>query len=135
MWIYDAESLRFLEVNESATREYGFQREEFLSMSVPDLKPALPQDFLKTAAADREAICTYRKKDGTEIYAKIRSNEVRFQGRKAHFVVAEDVTERRILQEQLFQMAHHDALTGLPNRTLLEQRMSEVFTTAPDAEA
>jgi diguanylate cyclase (GGDEF)-like protein/PAS domain S-box-containing protein len=130
MWIHDAESLRFLEVNESATREYGFQREEFLRMSVPDLKPSLPQDFLKTATTDREAVCTYRKKDGTEVYAKIRSNEVRFRGRKAHFVVAEDVTERRILQEQLFQMAHHDALTGLPNRTLLEQRMSEVFTAA-----
>lgn len=130
MWIHDAETLRFLEVNESATREYGFSREEFLRMSVPDLKPKLPQDFLKTAAKEREAICTYRRKDGTEVDAKLRTNEVRFRGRKAHFVVAEDVTERRILQEQLFQMAHHDALTGLPNRTLLEQRMAEAFATA-----
>ncbi len=134
MWIYEAQSLRFLEVNESAVREYGFTRKEFLSMTLLDLQPieAIPLagDCFQAAAGEQETLCTYTKKDGTQIYAKVRANEVRFRGRRARFAVAEDVTERRLLQEELFQMAHHDALTGLPNRILLEQRMAQAFSSA-----
>ena len=46
------------------------------------------------------------------------------------FVVAEDITEQRHLHARLLQLAHHDALTGLPNRTLFAQRMNRAFATA-----
>ncbi|HTF68222.1 MAG TPA: EAL domain-containing protein [Edaphobacter sp.] len=53
-----------------------------------------------------------------------------YDGREGRFVVAEDVTERRHAHAQLFQLAHHDPLTGLPNRVLLEQRMGDGLATA-----
>jgi diguanylate cyclase (GGDEF)-like protein len=60
----------------------------------------------------------------------MRANDVNFSGHTAKFVVAEDVTERRSVHAQLFQLAHQDALTGLPNRTLLEQRINQGFAKA-----
>src|SRR5271166_7073035 len=39
MWIYDSETLRFLEVNDAAVQTYGFSREEFLAMTLLDIRP------------------------------------------------------------------------------------------------
>lgn len=134
MWIYDLESLRFLEVNKSAQCQYGYTREEFLALTVNDLRDpqesAPVQPILNIDTTDPDAVCVHRKKDGTRIYVKVRSNNVSYDGREGRFVVAEDVTERRHVHAQLFQLAHHDPLTGLPNRVLLEQRMGDGLTAA-----
>jgi diguanylate cyclase (GGDEF)-like protein/PAS domain S-box-containing protein len=136
MWIYELESLRILEVNESATRQYGYTREEFLSLTLDELRDpeesAPVQSILKIGAADSEMICVHRKKDGTKIYVKVRANDLRYGKRSARFVVAEDVTERRHVHAHLVQLAHHDGLTGLPNRILLEQRMADAFAKAKE---
>jgi PAS domain S-box-containing protein len=117
MWIYELESLRILEVNESATRQYGYTRKEFLSLTLNelrDLEESAPvQPILKIGAADSEMICIHRKKDGAKIYVKVRANDLRYGKRSARFVVAEDVTERRHAHAHLFQLAHHDGLTGI----------------------
>src|SRR5579883_497161 len=39
-WVYDTETLRFLDVNPAASRKYGFSREEFLAMTIMDIRPA-----------------------------------------------------------------------------------------------
>ena len=129
IWIHDAKSLRFLEVNESAEDQYGYSREEFLSLTLNDIR--LRQEHseeLQNNCADPGNI--HLKKDGTQIHVKTCSNDVSFRGREATFVVAEDITERRHLHAQLVKLAHHDALTGLPNRTLLAQRMKHGFAAA-----
>jgi diguanylate cyclase (GGDEF)-like protein/PAS domain S-box-containing protein len=134
MWIYDVRTLRFLEVNDSAVRQYGYTREEFLSLTINDirLQMQLPTDpeHLHGSVGDLDKVWINVKKDGTQIYVKIRANDVRFRGRSGRYVVAEDVTERRHLQAELLRLAHHDGLTGLPNRILLDQRMSQSFESA-----
>ncbi len=121
MWIHDVKSLRFLEVNESAIRQYGYTREEFLRLTLHDIQPsqnAPVQDVLKMLVPRiRIRRGFHVKQDGTPIYVKIRANDVRFRGRQGRYVVAEDVTERQFLSAQLLRLAHHDSLTGLPNRT------------------
>lgn len=43
MWIYDIHSLAFLEVNEAAVKHYGYSRDEFLKMTIKDIRP--PEDI------------------------------------------------------------------------------------------
>jgi diguanylate cyclase (GGDEF)-like protein/PAS domain S-box-containing protein len=137
MWIHDVVSLRFLEVNESAQRQYGYTRQEFLSLTLGDLRH--PDDEVLSAQStsnigitDLDKTCAHRTKDGGKIYVKLRANDVQFGDRAGRFVVAEDVTARRHMDAQLFQLAHHDALTGLPNRILLQQRIAQGFTKAQE---
>jgi diguanylate cyclase (GGDEF)-like protein/PAS domain S-box-containing protein len=138
MWIYDLETLGFVEVNESAMRQYGYDYEDFLGMSLLDL--CVPEEIPATmevirsqsGTGDPERIWTQIKKDRTRFQVTIRANNVTYEGRPCRFVVAEDITERKNLHEQLFRMAHHDSLTGLPNRTLLEQRIAQAFATAKE---
>jgi diguanylate cyclase (GGDEF)-like protein len=133
MWIYDAKTLRFLEVNESAIRQYGYTREEFLRLTRNDIQP--PQnapDVLQGEALNPDKTWIHVKQDGTPIYVKIRANDARFRGRLGRYEVAEDVTERQFQSAQLLRLAHHDSLTGLPNRILLEQRMNQAFIAAKE---
>ncbi len=125
-WIYDVSSLRILEANESALRQYGYTRDEFLQLTADDLRlrtdRSLPEQGYPEAP---ENVRIHLKKDGSQILVQVFANDVIFCGRPARYVVAEDVSERMHLHAQLLQLAHHDGLTGLPNRLLLEQRMNE----------
>jgi PAS domain S-box-containing protein len=101
MWVYDLETLAFLAVNDAATYRYGYSREEFLSMSIKDIRPreqvpalladiARGTDLIQSAEGWR-----HRKKDGTEIEVEITSHQMLFDGRKARLVLANDITERK----------------------------------------
>jgi PAS domain S-box-containing protein len=106
-WVYDIETLRFLEVNEAAVKHYGYSREEFLSMTIQDMR--LPEDvpFLLKKVKDglpeleKAAIWRHRKKDGSIIFVEISSHALRFQGRNARLVVAHDITERIKAQKEI----------------------------------
>lgn len=108
MWIYDIETLSFLAVNEAAVIHYGYAREEFLSMTMKDIRPSedIPV-FLEHLAEDRfpdidfEGTRRHLKKDGALIHVEITSREITFAGRRAKVVMATDVTERKRSQEAL----------------------------------
>lgn len=101
MWVYDLETLKFLAVNDAAIRHYGYKREEFLSMTLRDLR--LPEDIpamLAGVAASKSkigspAIRRHLKKDGTLIDVEVISHGLLFGGRLARLVLANDITERK----------------------------------------
>ena len=107
MWVYDSETLRFLEVNEVAVRRYGYSRDEFLGMTIKDIRP--PEDvprLLNIVGPTRQniehsGIWRHRKKDGTIIHVDITSHTLDYAGRRAVLVLAQDVTDQVRAEEQL----------------------------------
>ncbi|MPN48934.1 hypothetical protein SDC9_196547 [bioreactor metagenome] len=107
MWIYDLETLAFLEVNEAAILTYGYSRKEFLSMSILDIRP--PEDIpevIKSVIANKEtpnqtSRWRHIKKSGEIICAEISSSAVEFEKRPARHVMATDITKRLKLEEEL----------------------------------
>jgi len=98
LWLFDIETLRYLDVNEAACRKYGYSRAEFLAMTVADIRPAADARKLRDYLADRRgerppvAAWTHRLRDGREIAVEIISNEVRIDGRDVAFVCPIDVS-------------------------------------------
>ncbi|MFC3198808.1 PAS domain-containing protein [Parapedobacter deserti] len=118
MWVYDLESYRFLDVNDAAINHYGYTKEEFLSMTIKDIRP--PEEIPKVVAAVNisrqneklfsKGIYFHRKKDGKIIHVEIQSNTITFHGRKARIVLAQDISEK---------LAYIDAIEA-QNRKLQE---------------
>lgn len=107
MWVFDRETLRFLEVNEAALRKYGYTREEFLSMRISDIRP--PEDLPRLyqqlgsvgVAVTESKNWRHRLKDGRLIDVDVASHALSFLGREAWLVVVYDVTERKRLEDEL----------------------------------
>lgn len=101
MWVYDIETLQFLDVNLAAINHYGYSREEFLSMNIWDIRPEEEQQVLGHTIKEpngskiiyNRGIYKHRTKDGTEIRTDIRSNPMLFKGKEAKLVVVSDITK------------------------------------------
>jgi diguanylate cyclase (GGDEF)-like protein len=113
-------------------RAYGYSEEEMRSMQVQDLlaepAPALDDAAEKPAAVAitglGEAVRVHhRLKNQAVIAADVTEHRILFQGKPARFVMAVDVTEMERESKELLHRAHHDALTGLPNRHELDARI------------
>jgi PAS domain S-box-containing protein len=109
MWVYDVDTLRFLDVNDMAIAQYGYSCDEFLAMTIKDIRPpsAVPQ-LLENISQTSEAVglsgvWTHRKKDGTLIEVEISSHAIVLHGHRARSVIAHDVTERLKAQQALRQ--------------------------------
>jgi len=101
MWVFDPATLRYLDVNATAVRKYGYTREEFLQMTLLDMRTKEEQarllDQIKNGNAlhDQDASpWTHVKRDGTLISVEITSRGIPFDGKPARMVLAHDVTER-----------------------------------------
>ena len=100
MWVYDVKSLAFLAVNEAAMRRYGYSRDEFLAMTILDIRP--PEDVIailrETLSAARhnsdQERWRHRTKAGKLIEVAITSREVIFNGHQAEIVAAEILQTR-----------------------------------------
>ncbi|MDY4341832.1 EAL domain-containing protein [Xanthomonas sp. LF07-6] len=118
-WVFAVDSLRFLEVNQAAVRQYGYSREEFLAMDLRDLRPAedaerLLQDVRKPREGfDAPSVWTHRRKDGSLLSVCIHSADLEFGGVPARLILAEDVTERLAHERELAYLARHEFSTGL----------------------
>ena len=130
-WVYETGSLRFLEVNEAAVRSYGWSREEFLALTLRDIRPPAELGHLDALVAetpDRERHASesvHRTKAGSERRVEISSYPLEFDGRDARMVLVHDVTERHAAEAALVRSEQN-------YRTLVEQIQDVFFRT--DAE-
>jgi PAS domain S-box-containing protein len=107
MWIYDHETLRFLAVNEAAIKAYGYSREEFLSMTVLDVRleedrPAVLESINQEQKGYSSAgVWRFRRKDGGVMLMEIMGFAVKKGGRVEKLVLALDITERCRVEQAL----------------------------------
>ncbi|HEX7087338.1 MAG TPA: PAS domain S-box protein [Vicinamibacterales bacterium] len=106
MWLFDAETLRILDVNDTAIDFYGYSRDEFLSMSVTDLRPpeqvpALLAHLANPSPGTLQGIWKHRKKDGTLVDVEINWHDLEIDGRPARVILANDVTASLRAQQAL----------------------------------
>jgi PAS domain S-box-containing protein len=119
MWVYDTDGLAFLAVNEAATRRYGYSREEFLQMTLRDIRPPedVPALLANVAQPDRELHTDgpwrHRRKDGSLLHVEITSHPIQFGKAKACLVLVNDITARMKLEDQLRQAQKLEAVGQL----------------------
>ncbi|WP_185156080.1 PAS domain S-box protein [Fulvivirga kasyanovii] len=98
MWIYDPDTYKFLQVNKAAVDNYGYSKEEFLNMTIKDIRPEGDVFRLqKMVKSQKEegvidgGVWLHRKASGDEFYVHIYSHDTSFKGKKTRLVVAIDV--------------------------------------------
>jgi two-component system cell cycle sensor histidine kinase/response regulator CckA len=120
-WVFDFDTLRFIEVNESAEKQYGFTADEFRQMTVmgicaeenPQLVLRRMADSLARGGGRFAGNLKHRRKDGKVIETEVIAHELEYAGRRVCLVVARDITERHLLEQQLRQAQKMEAVGRL----------------------
>lgn len=113
MWIYELPTLRFMKVNDAAIKHYGYSQEEFLSMTIRDIRPrfdlakfntylyqkALPAGSL--SGFNSAGVWRHVNKNGEIVYAEITGHEISYGNHRCRIIIASDVTENVLQQEDM----------------------------------
>ena len=109
MWVFGKESLRFLAVNQAACDCYGYERDEFLRMTVLDIRPPCEQRRFSELFAERRLYAVMRvdignwtllHKDGREFQVSIRLHDFEFDGQPCCLAQITDVTDKLKAREE-----------------------------------
>ena len=129
-WVFDPDTLRFLEVNQAAVQQYGYSRDEFLAMSILDIRPREGWDEIRKAVMDARVgdqpdatVRLHQRKDGSVFEVRVHLAKLDFDGRAACLVLAEDVSERLAYERELAYHASHHPDTGLLNTRALAEAL------------
>jgi PAS domain S-box-containing protein len=103
MWLFDIETLKFLDVNEASISKYGYSKEEFLNLTVKDIRPLDEMLHLEKSLMRRSenrsslfaGVFKHQKKSGELMFAEIYSREIDYNGKIACLVSVNDITERK----------------------------------------
>jgi PAS domain S-box-containing protein len=109
MWIYDIETYSFIKVNDATLAKYGYSRNEFLKLTVFDIRPERDHAKLKSFISGEKGdiknwgVWEHLKSNGQSIMVSITSHAMMFENKNCRVVMATDVTElldkERKLQE------------------------------------
>jgi PAS domain S-box-containing protein len=119
IWLYEIATLRFLRVNRAAMDLYGYSREEFERMTMPEIWPASQQseEFERTkrpeARLGEREFWMHQTKAGRTFEVELISHELAYAGKRVGLVVAQDISERRHLESQLRQAQKMEAVGRL----------------------
>lgn len=107
-WIYDFETLRFLDVNEAAIHHYGYSREEFLAMTIADIRPQGDRENflrhmneLKNNPEADEKFWHHLKKNGELIAVEVTAHFIDYNNKKARIAIVLDITEKLKTEQNL----------------------------------
>jgi diguanylate cyclase (GGDEF)-like protein/PAS domain S-box-containing protein len=133
MWIYNRNTLAFEGVNDAAIAQYGYSREQFLSMTLKDIAAPVEREvardeFRRLRIEDSESIEQHRKRDGSLCFVDVATHPLPGDRPDLSFSLVQDVTERQQLHMRLSHQATHDLLTGLANRALLESKLRDTIS-------
>ncbi|NDY96250.1 EAL domain-containing protein, partial [Wenzhouxiangella limi] len=132
VFMFDAESLQFTYVNAGALRQVGYSRHELLAMHPYDIKPKICEASFRERIAplqsgEQDSLTfetIHRHKNGRELPVEVFLQHMTPRGERAHFVaIVRDITERKRADAKIHRLAYYDALTDLPNRLLLQDRL------------
>jgi PAS domain S-box-containing protein len=136
MWLFDPVTLRFLAVNDAALRQYRYTRDDFLRMTIADIRPAEDVGHLLAHLAAQAApthvdtgTWRHRRKDGAVLEVEVSSDAAVWLGRPARLVVAHDVTQQR-RTDRMFRRAVESA----PHGALIVARDGTILLANPRVE-
>ena len=117
MWVFDEETFRFLAVNDAALRHYGYTRDEFLALTVIDIRPAEERELARAAITGQKGLTevhvgvfVHQKRDGTPIDVEITASSIPFSGRPGRLVLANDITARLAVERELDRRRRREEL-------------------------
>lgn len=130
--------------NPGAVRLFGFRNDEAVGKNVSLLMPepyrsqhdAYIAHYLRTGEAHVIGIgreVAGQRKDGGVFPMELRISEFYLAGRRHFIGVMRDMTQRKAAEAKILHMATHDALTGLPNRSLVQDRIQQTIVRAQRA--
>ncbi len=108
----------------------GFDSKPFTYPDDVGITEASHSRFLQDEIRQARYVKRYLHKDGHMIVAEVSKSPARDKtGKTLYFIISErDITEERMLTAQLSHQALHDPLTGLANRTLLDDRLAQAHS-------
>ena len=109
MWLYDCETLRFIQVNKAAIDHYGYTEADFLSMLITDIRAEEDAPEMNNLLNNKKQIeelaftgsFNHFKKNREIINVEVYSTEIMVKDRKCRSVIAVDVTERNLYEHKI----------------------------------
>jgi diguanylate cyclase (GGDEF)-like protein/PAS domain S-box-containing protein len=137
-WLMDEKG--FLDRNSAALQMFGYSADEMMHPS--DISPPNQRDGTSSRVAAEEKIAAaflngterfewlHQRKNGNVFPAEVCLTALTLSGRPRLLATVRDISDRKLAEEQVQFLAYYDALTGLPNRTLLKDRVTKALAAA-----
>ncbi len=133
MWIYDEGSLQFKAVNQTALNKYGYSKDEFLSMTLKDIRPAKDvPSLLRNIESSKDEFqesgsWQHKIKDGTLIFIEIYSHFLLFDNQPARLVLVNDITKRKLAEDELLKHRENLELLIKERTQQLEEKNADLL--------
>jgi len=141
MWVYDRETLAFLDVNAAAVRHYGYSHAAFLAMNIRDIRPRSEWPRMEARVSQLNdglvdaGVWTHLRQDGSEIRVAVSSHSLQYGERPAKLVLINDITERERVEGEKARLSAELDRHRFHLEELVAKRTAELAEARREAEA